>query len=184
MFFFDSVMVIYSLNNKLMKKLFLPAAAGLVLGCFSCNSDKTSSGNALAEKNLAAAHGISKAIETGDMSKLGDYIATDCVDHAGSGNGEVKGLDSIKASLTNMHNMAKDMKSEVIKDLADSEFVFEWMRFTGISDGTMGMPKGPYKMTAIEANKYKDGKVIEHWTFMEPAEMMKMMAPSTMESPK
>jgi hypothetical protein len=32
-------------------------------------------------------------------------------------------------------------------------------------------------MTSIEVSKYKDGKAIEHWNFMEMREVMKMMAP-------
>jgi predicted SnoaL-like aldol condensation-catalyzing enzyme len=39
----------------------------------------------------------------------------------------------------------------------------------------MGMPKGPYDMTAIEVSKFKDGKAVEHWSFMNMQEMMKMM---------
>jgi hypothetical protein len=30
-------------------------------------------------------------------------------------------------------------------------------------------------MQAIEVSKYKDGKVVEHWTFVDPKEMMEMM---------
>ncbi|HVT85125.1 MAG TPA: hypothetical protein VHD35_07965 [Chitinophagaceae bacterium] len=41
----------------------------------------------------------------------------------------------------------------------------------------MGMPAGTkYDMTAIEVTKMKDGKATEHWEFMQPSEMMKMMA--------
>jgi predicted SnoaL-like aldol condensation-catalyzing enzyme len=39
----------------------------------------------------------------------------------------------------------------------------------------MGMPKGPFDMTAIELAKFKDGKAVEHWSFMQIQDMMKMM---------
>ena len=74
------------------------------------------------------------------------------------------------------HGASKDAKAEIIKELADDDYVFSWMRFTGSSDGSMGMPAGPYDMTSIEVVKFKDGKAVEHWGFMEPREMMKMMA--------
>ena len=68
------------------------------------------------------------------------------------------------------------MKTETIKALADSEYVFQWMRFSGTSEGGMGMPKGPFNMQSIELSKFnKDGKATDHWTFMQPADMMKMM---------
>ena len=70
-------------------------------------------GNSAAQKNLDVAHAINKAIETGDVSKLGDYIAVDGVDHSGE-KGEVKGLDNIKAELAGIHNMYSDV-SETIK---------------------------------------------------------------------
>jgi predicted SnoaL-like aldol condensation-catalyzing enzyme len=65
---------------------------------------------------------------------------------------------------------------EIIKELADDEYVFSWLRFTGTTSGIMGMPAGPYNMTSIEVVRFKDGKAVEHWGFMEPREMMKMMA--------
>lgn len=74
-----------------------------------------------------------------------------------------------------MHKTGSDMKMEIIKQLADDDYVFSWQRYTGTSDGSMGMPKGPYNMTAIEVVKCKDGKAVEHWGFMEPRELMKMM---------
>ena len=42
----------------------------------------------------------------------------------------------------------------------------------------MGVPPGSkYDMNAMEVSKFKDGKAVEHWTFMQPREMMKMMPP-------
>ena len=161
-----------------MKKLPLLLSVGSLCMLASCNSDNKSSGNnnAQGEKNLAAFHAINKAVESGDMSKIGDYIAADGIDHAGE-NGDVKGLDSIKAQLAMVHTMAKDMKTEIIKELADSEYAFVWERYTGNSDGNMGMPKGPYNVTTLHVAKFKDGKSTEHWEFMQPADVMKMMPP-------
>ena len=41
----------------------------------------------------------------------------------------------------------------------------------------MGMPNGPYDMKSIEVAKFKDGKAVEHWGFMDMQDMMKMMPP-------
>jgi len=156
-----------------MKKIILSATAALACFCISCNENKGGI-SAGAQKNLDAAHAINKAIETGDVSKLGDYIAADCVDH--SDRGDVKGVDSIKAELAMVHTMGNDMKSEIIKELADDEYVFQWMRFTGTNTVPAMGPLGKYDMTCIETSKYKDGKAVEHWTFMQPGDVMKMMA--------
>src|SRR6266542_5315790 len=85
-------------NQKRMKKLLIPSIA-LFLACFfiSCNSANNSGGTSdKAKKNLDNVNGVTKMFESGDFSKSGDYIAADATDHAGP-NGEIKGLDSIKA---------------------------------------------------------------------------------------
>jgi hypothetical protein len=166
-----------------MKKLLLILPAGLLLSLVSCNNDKGSSGtaaNPVAAKNLEAVHGINKAIETGDVSKLGDYIAADAVDHSGE-KGEIKGLDSIKATLATIHTMGDNMKDETLNEFADSTTVIQWMRYTGNSKMAMGtMPAGSaYNWMTIHVSKFKDGKATDHWEFMLPSDMMKMMPAPT-----
>lgn len=163
-----------------MKKALFAISCYFVCFSTSCNdkkSSETTTTTTNSDKNLIAVHAINKAIETGDVSKLGDYITIDGVDHSGP-RGEVRGLDSIKAELANIHNMASDMKATTIKELADSEYVFQWMRFTGTTlTEDMGMPKGTkFDMNALEVSKFnKDGKSTEHWEFIQPSDMMKMM---------
>ncbi len=163
-----------------MKKILSLFAAGVLCSCLSCNNPKTSDekmvgetkDSSMAQKNLSASHVVIKAFETGDVSGIDDVIASDFVDHTERGD---MGRDSLKAMITAMHATNQDMKAEVIKELADDEYAMSWMRFKGTSDGSMGMPKGPYDMTSIEVVRFKDGKAVEHWGFMEPREMMKMM---------
>jgi predicted ester cyclase len=163
----------------------------LLVGCcylISCNSKSDSGLSPTAQKNLDASHAISQMFTTKDFSKLGDYIATDAVDHAGE-NGDIKGLDSIKASLIKEVNSMDDVKSETIKDLADDEYVMSWEDFSGTyKEAGMGHKAGDkMNFKAIEVSKFKDGKAVEHWTMMEPGDVMKMMAsmqpPGTMPMP-
>ena len=141
----------------------------------SCNDTGTASGSKddQAQKNLEAARKIAKAFETGDVSAIDSVVAEDFLDH--TDRGDKVGRDSLKAMVNFVHNNFKDMKGETIKDMADGEYVFQLMRYTGTSDGTMGMPAGPYDMRSMEVSRFKDGKAVEHWAFMEMSEMMKMM---------
>ena len=161
-----------------MKQLMLCVLSAGILLCCSCTNTETKM-SSQAQKNLDACKIINNAIETGDVSKLDQAIAADAVDHAGM-TGDIKGLDSIKASLVKIHTWA-DMKTEVIKELADDEYVFQWVRFKGTAKTTdMGLPVGgTFDLTAIEVSKFKDGKAVEHWEFMQPSDMMKMMEPQT-----
>jgi predicted SnoaL-like aldol condensation-catalyzing enzyme len=156
-----------------MKKILFAVSAGLLCICISCNNEKTEAkGSAAAQKNLDVSHIVNKAFETGDVSAIDSAVASDFVGHSERGD---MNRDSLKAMITMMHATNKDMKMEMIKELADDDYVMSWMRFTGTSDGSMGMAKGPYDMQAMEVEKLKDGKIVEHWEFMTMQEMMKMM---------
>ena len=158
-----------------MKQILSFFAAAMLLCCTSCNSDKTASetkDNSAAQKNLAAVHVVNKAFETGDVSGLDSVIADNFVDH--TDRGDKTGKDSLKAAIAWMRSDSKDMKATITKELADDEYAMVWQRYTGTSNGAMGKP-GPYDMKAVEVIKFKDGKAVEHWSFMEMQDVMKMM---------
>ena len=157
-----------------MKNLATAIIATCSLFFISCNNDHGPSPKTKA--NLDAMHGIQQSFDKKDFSKLGDYIAEDAVDHAGD-NGDIKGLSNMKIEFEKMSANNIDPKTEIIKELADEEYVMSWLRFTGtLKNAQMGLKAGEkYNMKAIELSKFKNGKAIEHWTFMEPAEMMEIM---------
>ncbi|MFI5128737.1 MAG: ester cyclase [Chitinophagales bacterium] len=166
-----------------MKKILSLFTIASLIVLVSCSDDKTASDttstdkkeNSMAEKNLAASRAISNAFGTGEVGALDSVVADDFTDH--TDRGDKVGRDSLKAMIAWVRSTNKDMKMEVKKELADDDYVMTWMRFTGTSDGSMGMPKGPYDMTGLQLVKFKGGKAVEHWEFMEPREMMKMMPP-------
>ena len=158
-----------------MKKYLFILSAGFICLLNSCSDKKEGAGMSdKAKKNLEAFHVVDSAFQTGNTSRIDEVVASDFVDHTNKGD---MGRDSLKAMITMMKNSGSNMKSEVKKALADDEYVMAWMRWTGTSDGSMGMPVGPFDMSAIEVVRFKDGKAVEHWSFMEAREMMKMMPP-------
>ncbi len=165
-----------------MKKLLFTLAAGSFLFFASCGSKKEEGGgmSEKAKKNMAANDAIMKMFETGDLSKIGDYIATDAVDHAGP-KGDIKGLDSIKAYFAQMGEMMTNMKNDIIRTLADDEYVMCWVKGSGTAKVDLpewGMKAGQsHTGNSVEVSKFKDGKVTDHWTFADANEMMQMMAP-------
>lgn len=157
----------------------------LVIAFTACQNEKKNETTSAAankteeatQRNLETVHVINKAFETGDFSKVRSLIADDGIDHAGP-NGDIKGADSIVASMKQWSGMATDMTSSTIKELADKEYVFQWMKVSGKmkTDG-YGMKAGDnYNTEAIEVTRFNEaGKATEHWEFMTMAEMMKMM---------
>ena len=161
-----------------MRKMLFAFFAGLLCISTGCKdsakvSAASSTDNAATQKNLDANKLISNAFENGDASAVDSVVAEDFVDH--TEHGPVKGRDSLKAMIKMVHDYNKDMKMETIHEMGDNDYVFSWVRLTGTSDGRM-MPAGPYDWHAIEVSKFKDGKIVEHWEFDDPAEMMKMMS--------
>ncbi len=106
-----------------MKKCLLASATALCCFLISCNSNSGGPSPA-AQKNLDAMHGVQKSFESKDFSKIGDYIAEDCVDHAGE-KGDVKGLANLKIEFDKMAAMTTDDKTEIMKELADDEYVMQ-----------------------------------------------------------
>lgn len=154
-----------------MKKLLLATAS---FSCFliACNNSD-SSGN---DKNLSATRDIFKGIETGDTTKL-TSIAPDAVDHGGP-IGDVTNGDSIKGMLAQIHNHIKDLKIEITNDAASGDYVYVWNKWSGTAlDSSMGFtPNQPINVTYVDIIKFRDGKSIEHWGFVDQKDVAAMRA--------
>jgi predicted ester cyclase len=157
-----------------MKKIFAIVFVVASVTLVACNSGGGMS--AAAKKNLEVNTAISKAYVAGDFSKMGDYIAADAVDHGGE-MGDVKGVEKIVEQMKAYSAMMKDVKMEVVKEMADDEYVMSWAKFSGtLTQDGMGKKAGEkISMTSIDVSKFKDGKAVEHWVFMDGAEVNKMM---------
>ena len=159
-----------------MKKLFLPFLILVVVFCTSCSNQQSGMSDR-AKKNLETATAVAKMFESHDWSRTGDYIAADAIDHSGP-RGDVKGLDSIKAEFQEFGNSMSDMKNDVVKELADDDYVFQWMKESWtMTKDQMGMKAGTKQNAdAIEVSKFNsDGKITDHWSFISMNDMMKMM---------
>ena len=161
------------------------SVVAIALGCYfiSCTSKSAGGLSPAAQKNLDAMHGVTQCFDSKDFSKLDNYIAADAVDHAGE-NGDVNGLANMKTEFEKWVAEIDNGKTEVIKELADDDYAMAWQRYTGTykKDGQGHKAGDKYDMKAIEVAKFKDGKATEHWTMMEPGEVMKMMG--NMQQPK
>ena len=170
------------MKNILAILLFVVTGFALV----SCNNSAANAGGMTDEekKNLETARAMAKMFETGDWSKTGDYVATDAVDHAGM-QGDVKGVDNIKASFDEMSKMMGNFKNETVKEAADGDYIFQWLKESStmkVDDPTMGKAGTAVTFNSVEVSRFKDGKIVEHWSFMDMKDMMKMMPQPTMNS--
>ncbi len=149
-----------------MRKLSFLLAIGIAGLLTACNNGGGQS--ATTKKNIEVSNAISKAYEAGDFSKMGDYIAADAVDHGGE-TGDIKGLENIVAEMKRYRAMMPDMKSSNTVSLGNDDYVFTRATVTGTMNGKQ------INMTSIDVSRFKDGKAVEHWVYMDPKEMMEMM---------
>lgn len=162
-----------------MKKLVFAISAVIICCLYACTSKESGAMSDKAKKNLETNQSVMNMFEAGDFSKLDAYIAVDAVDHSGP-QGEVKGIDSIKAMFEYWASTMSDTKIEIVKELADDDYVMSWIKQSWTAktdDPMMGLKAGDKgNMESIEVTKYNsEGKVTDHWGFVSMAEMMKMM---------
>lgn len=149
-------------------------AAGCLCFFVACN-EETKESTTSESKNPKSARVIYDAIETGDVSKVDSFIAEDAVHHDPM-RGEVVGRDSIKAILADIHNHFKNLKVDIISEVSDDEYGYTLHSFKGTATDNMMMPAGTnVDMKAVDVVRFKDGKIVEHWEFVDMADMMKMM---------
>ncbi|HEY4327175.1 MAG TPA: nuclear transport factor 2 family protein [Mucilaginibacter sp.] len=117
------------------------------------NSTRTVS-EAEAKKNQAANDEFLRALQTGDVSKLGDIAGPDFVNH---GVGEKVGPDSLKASIQTFYARFKPTKVEVKTRVMNGEYFGDWIKYTGANPGMV--------IEGIEMTRYSNGKAVEHWFF-------------------
>jgi predicted ester cyclase len=164
-----------------MKKFLFILSTATICFLVSCSNKESAGGQSdAAKKNIEIFNTVTDAFKSGDISKIDSVVSADFVDHAGmNGPGN---RDSLKAMIKQM-SMDKTAKTETKLHLANDDYVMGWLHMTGTHDGTMGIPAGtPYDMSMIELVKCKDGKAVDHWSFMDSGEMMKMMPPPPMDN--
>jgi len=163
-----------------MKKLAFAFSVIALCLLVSCSDTKNEGGmSEKAKKNLENSKAIAKMFEKADFSTAGDHIAADAVDHSGP-QGEVKGLDAMKAMFKQFSEMSTDAKNEIVQELADDNYSMMWLKQSWtakVDDPMMGMKAGEKgNMESIEVCKHNaDGKIAEHWSFMSMTDAMKMM---------
>lgn len=164
-----------------MKKIFVFLTMALAAFCISCDNNgiATTAEHDTAKdkelKNVSAFDEITEAFQTGNAARIDSVVAKDYVDHIAKG--DIQGRDSLKALIRLRHYNYSDMKTEMHNTAASGDYVYGWITYSGTSDGSMGIPAGPFNMNTVELERFQDGKAVEHWSFTDVRDIAKMMPP-------
>ena len=168
-----------------MKRLFLMMTAATLL--FSCDERTDAVGSradgedqSMAQRNTEHSREIYRAIETGDVSRLDSILDENVIDHNANPDGsDLKGRDSVKHFISQIHQYFDGLKVEHIADAtsADGNYHFALVRMTGKSkENPWGMPVGiDMDDTMVDVVKIKDGLAAEHWGFLSQQDHNEMM---------
>lgn len=162
----------------------------LMLGAMlfiSCGEKKDPAAETRA-KNIEAFKGFDAAMQSGKLNDLDKYCDANFIEHTPA-PGQKPGLAGLKEMYPQWKAAWPDMKWEYTTIAADGDYVLAHYRMSGTNTGPfMGMPPTNKKMdiTGVDVTKFKDGKGIEHWSYMEEMKMMTQMGlmdPSKMMPP-
>lgn len=155
-------------------KTLAPIAFALVVLFTACQQKKGEEITPEAQKNLDAMRGVIECFNARDFSKLGNYVAEDCFDHYGAG---LQGLEAMKVEYESWLAYTKSSKIVPHLEMANDEYVIMWIHFEETITQDIGDMKAgqKYDKTDKEVGRFENGKLVEHWTFIEPSEMEKVI---------
>jgi predicted ester cyclase len=168
-----------------MKIIISLAAFGFACLLYSCNmpaGSGTSGGMDTAYINKIKNLNMQfyKGFEAGTLNGFDSTnVSSNVIDH-GMGPKDVMGLDSVKKGLMGMISQMKDVKFNVLSIAVDSNYSTAWVEMTGTSTSPeSGFPVGAsIDMKTVDVVRWDNGKAAEHWGYVDPRDMMKMMPPS------
>jgi len=134
--------------------------------------------NPMEAKYKAAYVAVNKILDNGNVDELDAYVAEDAVDHQMDPSITDKtGLAGIKEVFKYYHRIFPDMKTTIYSMAVSGDTLFGYISSTGTtSEPFMGMPAGQQQtMNAVDVLVFEDGKMKEHWGFMDMSDVMKMM---------
>lgn len=176
------------MKKKLQQLMFLPVLALLFT---ACNGKKeaektagekpmtTSAGGEDMAKAKESFNAVYAAIQSGDLSKLGDHIDAGVVEHDPNlPGGTATGIDVSKKFMTDLKQGFPDLKIELKNIVGEGDMMYAMVRLTGTNTGAMaGMPATNKKVDflAVDVVKLKNGKAIEHWNFNDNITMLRQL---------
>ncbi len=156
------------MHLKYLSLLFVPLF--VLLSCQPQNPNEA--------KYKAAYVAINNILDEGKIDELGNYIATDAVDHQLDPSITSKtGLEGIKDMFRYYHRIFPDMKTTIHSMAVSGDTLFGYITSAGTtSEPFMGMPANTNStVNMVDVVVFKGDKMTEHWGFMDMSEAMQMM---------
>ena len=123
----------------------------------------------------AGVKAVTEIINSGNMDKIGDYIAENFVDHQQDPSITTTGIQGFKDMMSLLRGAYPDYHQEIISMSTTGDMTFVHFRMKGTNTGPWGpMPATGKTMDVmgVDVLRFENGKAVEHWGYMEEMKMM------------
>ena len=120
---------------------------------------------------------VKSVLSTGDTSLTERFIAPGFVDHQ-PWPGHPADVAGFNAGLAEMRRSFPDLRAEVVELSAEGDLVTALFHLSGTHLGPfMGQaPTGrTFRVTALDLLRMREGRVVEHWGFMDTEVMTRQL---------
>ena len=155
-----------------------------IIGLTSCQNNKK---NEMENQQREATAKIIEIFDNGNVDELDAIIAQDAVDHQmDTTTTDKRGLEGVKEEFRYFHKVFPDMKTTIHSIAVSGDTVFCYSTSVGTStEPFMGMPANQkVTINGVDIMRFDGDKNVEHWGFMDIADIMKMMKQSNQNKTK
>jgi steroid delta-isomerase-like uncharacterized protein len=116
---------------------------------------------------------------SGSTDGIEAFVSADFMTHNPIPGIEGKGIEDLKKMIDLAKNTFTDNKMDLISLTAEGDRATMHYRWRAVNTGSMG-EEMPATGKAIDANaidvyRFQDGKIVEHWGYMEEMKMMEQL---------
>ena len=157
------------------KKYFNLLLLPLIICLAACENKQM---NEMEDQHKAAAVKVIEVFDSGNVDELDAIIAEDAVDHQLDTSITKKtGLEGVKELFSYFHRFFPDMKTTIHSIAVSGDTVFIYSTSVGTtSEPFMGMQANQrHTISGVDILRFEGEKAVEHWGFIDVAQMMEMM---------
>jgi steroid delta-isomerase-like uncharacterized protein len=132
----------------------------------------------MSEANKELSRRFTELFSTGDEALADEVLSHDVVFHGATGDGEIRGVDAMKAFVAAYRRAFPDARSSVEAQVAEADTVVTRWVARGTHRGDLG-PIPPtdraFEMEGITIERFADGKIAEVWVARDELGLLRQL---------
>ena len=132
----------------------------------------------MSAENKELSRRFTELFSTGDEALAEEVLSPDIVFHRTTGDGEVRGIEGMKAFLSGYRRAFPDARSTVEDQIAEDDKVVTRWRARGTHRGDLGPipPTGrEFEMEGVTIERIADGKIAEVWVARDELGLLRQL---------